>query len=359
MPPRLESSPGVQQDMEHGMGCSIARGVAICFLIAGVALALIGLPTQGGLLTAAPAAALLFGLVLRRLLPSKLAQWNVGADFSRTYLLRAGVILIGLQVSAQGVMAAGWTVLLTDLIMVSSTLLLAWLGGRLLGMDGTQTLLIGAGAAICGTSAVLSSQQVLNAPADQATVAVGTVVAGGLICLAIYPVLWGLNAQAGLFDAVGFGRYVGSTVHEVAQVAAIASGFGSRVEEAALVAKMGRVAMLAPVLLLVVLATKAGQGVRWRDRAPGSVRALVTALVFPSLFVVAILVSWAAPPHAAVATVLAGSSLLLMCAALAGTGLCTNFDAVRRVGAKPLVLALGLLVWLVGGGAWVNASVVF
>ena len=58
-------------------------------------------------------------------------------------------------------------------------------------------------------------------------------------------------------------------------------------------------------------------------------------------------------PRAAVNGVLTIDTLLLA-TAMAALGLSTRVGSVRQAGAKPLLLAAILAVWLVGGGALIN-----
>ena len=75
----------------------------------------------------------------------------------------------------------------------------------------------------------------------------------GTVAIFLYPTLYGLNQQWGLISGgqSSFGVYVGSTVHEVAQVVAAAQSVGAGAGGTAVITKMVRVMMLAPFLILL------------------------------------------------------------------------------------------------------------
>ena len=165
-----------------------------------------------------------------------------------------GVVLYGLRLTLQDIGHVGLAGVAIDALVLSSTFTLAYvIGTRWLKLDRTTALLIGAGSSICGAAAVMATEPVLRARAEQVTVAVATVVVFGTLSIFLYPALYDLNQHWPVIagGADGFGIYAGSTIHEVAQVVAAAHPIGTHAEDAAVITKMVRVMMLAPFLLLL------------------------------------------------------------------------------------------------------------
>lgn len=352
-------------------GTAALPGLSLAVLIAGLCMATCSWMLSVGP-SAAPAAALLTGMLVRCALPSSQERWAVGVDLARRQILRGAVVLVGLQVSVQDLAAAGWSSLIADVLMVVSTLLVCWWLGRVLRVERSLSVLIGVGAAICGTSAVLAAQQALGSQQSHTALAVGTVVGAGLACLLLYPLLWKLNAQLQLFDAQGFGRFVGSTVHELAQVLAVTGGLDKSVADTAVVAKMGRIALLFPTLLLLAIWTARPKAphehtlsentVDGADRACANSlltlwRGLQGAVSLPLFFGIALAAGllWPVPQAHRHDLTLATSALLTV--AMAGAGLSTRIASIREAGLRPLALGMGLFAWLVLGGASINALV--
>ncbi len=300
-------------------------------------------------------------LVGNTVYPRFAATAGAGVNFSKQNLLRLGVVLYGLRLTVQDIGQVGVAGVLIDALVLSSTFALAWfIGTRWLGMDRKTAMLIGAGSSICGAAAVMAAEPVVRAKAEQVTVAVATVVVFGTLAIFLYPLLFTLNQQWQVIPggARGFGIYAGSTIHEVAQVVAAARSVGPGAADAAVIAKMVRVMMLAPFLILLS-AWLARNGARRQGPSadallPVPPQARLAVPWFAFGFVAVVLfnsLQWLPVRVVAVTTEL-DTALLAM--AMAALGLATHFGAIRKAGIRPLLLALVLFGWLVVGGALVN-----
>jgi uncharacterized integral membrane protein (TIGR00698 family) len=294
--------------------------------------------------------------------PRVSARAAPGVAFSKQTLLRAGVVLYGLRLTTQDVAHVGAAGVLVDTVVLGSTFLLAChVGTRWLRLDRATAMLIGAGSAICGAAAVMATASVVRARAEQVTVAISTVVLFGTVAIFLYPALFELNRHWAIVrgGAAGFGIYVGSTVHEVAQVAAAGRSIGLEAMDTAVIAKMVRVMLLAP--FLIALST-------WLTRnrcrgAPASgdvLQATDTRVVIPWFafgFVGLVLFNSLnlLPVRAVSMSIQLDTFLLAM--AMSALGLSTNLADIRRAGTRPLLLALFLFAWLIAGGALINRAV--
>lgn len=303
-------------------------------------------------------------LVGNTLLARRAGASGAGISFSRQTLLRLGVMLYGLRLTLQDIGQVGWCGVVTDALVLSSTFALAcWVGLRWLRMERGTVLLIGAGSSICGAAAVMAAEPVVQARAGQVTVAVATVVVFGTLAMLVYPLLFALNQQWPVIPggAHGFGVYVGSTLHEVAQVVAAANSVGAQAVDTAVIAKMVRVMMLAPFLLLLSawLGRDAARQSSHADSADSAVlggarRARPGVPGFAIGFVAVVLFNSLALLPAGAQAVMRDIDTALLAMAMAALGLSTPVSALRRAGLKPMLLALILLVWLVAGGALIN-----
>ncbi len=280
-----------------------------------------------------------------------------GVNFSKQNLLRLGVVLYGLRLTVQDIGHVGWAGVATDAIVLGSTFALAcFIGIRWLGMDRKTAMLIGAGSSICGAAAVMAAEPVVKARAEQVTVAVATVVVFGTVAIFLYPMLFALNQQWPLIPggADGFGIYVGSTIHEVAQVVAAARAVGPHAADTAVIAKMVRVMMLAPFLILLS-AWLARDGAKSQAHAQATVaKSKLTVPWFAFAFVGVVLFNSLQLLPKSWVTVTTEIDTVLLAMAMAALGLATHLSAIRKAGFKPLLLALILFVWLVVGGALIN-----
>lgn len=322
-------------------------GLLLVFVIAGASAALATQSRVVGLGLSALTLAIVLGMVIGNTGYTRVQPICApGVDFAKQRLLRAGIVLFGMRITFQDIGAVGWSGALVDAVMLTSTFMLALLvGRRWWGMDARSVLLIGAGSSICGAAAVLATEPVVKARGGDVAVAVATVVVFGTLAMFGYPLLHALVQNWHLSDAA-YGLYVGSTVHEVAQVVVAGSAVSEAAAAHAVIAKMIRVMMLAPFLLLLsAFLTRGG--------AAGGARKITVPWFALGFIAVAGLHSLQWLPSSWGATLVALDNLLLAMA-MAALGLSTHVGAIRRAGVRPLLLALVLFCWLIVGGALVN-----
>jgi len=262
-------------------------------------------------------------------------------------LLRAGIILFGFRITFQDIAHIGWSGVLIAALMVGCTFVVAvQVGTRVFRMDKQTVMLIGAGSAICGAAAVMAAEPVVKGQPHKVTVAVATVVVFGTIAMFAYPLLYpylGMDEQA-------FGVFVGSTVHEVAQVVAAGTAVSEAAASTAVIEKMIRVMMLAPFLILL-----SGTMAHTETVRKGLGRIAIPW--FAVLFVVAAGINslQALSPSVVQAIVQLDAALLAM--AMAALGLRTRLSSLREAGLRPILLAAVLFVFLLAGGYGINLAV--
>jgi uncharacterized integral membrane protein (TIGR00698 family) len=298
--------------------------------------------------------ALMLGILLgNTFYPRMAGVAGPGVGFAKQSLLRLGVVLYGLRLTLHDIGQVGMAGVLVDALMLSSTFAMAYvLGTRWLGLDRTTSVLIGAGSAICGAAAVMATEPVVRAPSDKVAVAISTVVVFGTLATFLYPQLYLHSGQIALLPhgAHAFGLYAGSTIHEVAQVVAAARQVGQEAADAAVIAKMVRVMMLAPFLLWL---SSRQPAIAHTGNAGGRLAVPWFAFLFIGVVLGNSLLHL---PGQLVAT-LNDIDTGLLAIAMAALGMTTQASAIRQAGIKPLILAGVLFGWLVLGGALINHMV--
>ena len=141
----------------------------------------------------------------------------------------------------------------------------------MIGVDRKLSQLIAAGTSICGASAVIATNTVTEAHDEDVAYAVACVTVFGSIAMFVYPLLPGLLH----LDAHAYGLWAGASIHEIAQVMAAAYQDGQQAGDAAAIAKLSRVAMLAPVV--IVLGILAARNMTSGDRVGSSAKAPMPA----------------------------------------------------------------------------------
>jgi len=326
-------------------------GLLLSLGITGAALWLGSFPGIAGVGLSALTLAILMGMIIGNTLYPKIHPYcDGGVLFAKQHLLRLGIILYGFRLTFSQIAQVGVSGIVIDALTLSSTFFIACLlGQKVFGLDKKTSWLIGAGSSICGAAAVLATEPVVKAEASKVTVAVATVVIFGTTAIFIYPALYPLLTQ--WFSPETYGIFIGSTVHEVAQVVAAGHGVGADAENSAVIAKMLRVMMLAP--FLVLLAAR----VKQLSPAQGAEKSKLTIPWFAVGFIaVAVFNSFHLLPESVVSAINALDTLLLAMA-MAALGLTTHVSALKNAGAKPLVMGLLLFIWLIVGGGAINLAV--
>lgn len=282
-----------------------------------------------------------------------------GVLFSKQILLRAGIILFGLRLTFQDIGRVGVTGVVIDGLVLGSTFCLAWWAGtRLFGLNRRTAMLIGAGSSICGAAAVMATEPVVRATADEVCIAVATVVAFGTLAIFLYPALYHLNERLHLISIgpFAYGIFTGSTVHEVAQVVAAGKAVAESTANTAVIAKLVRVMMLAP--FLVLLSAHLSRHTEEGEAAPAAESSWTHVIPWFALGFIAVagINSLAILPHALVSTAIDADTLILA-TAMAALGVSTQFSAIQKAGLRPLGLAALLFAWLIAGGFAINAGV--
>ncbi|MFJ9521663.1 YeiH family protein [Kitasatospora sp. NPDC101801] len=312
----------------------------------GLALAATGVAAAWGLHRVLPAlplltAAVLLGVTvgqlpaLRRLVtgPAK-----AGLALAARRLMRAGIVLLGLRLGLRDVLGLGWATVLMVPAVVAATFAGTWWLGRRLGLPGDQPLLIATGYSICGASAIGAVGQATGSDEEDIATSCALVTLCGTLAIAVLPLLQG---PLGL-DAGEFGRWVGAGVHDVGQVVATAQTGGPVALREAVLVKLIRVAMLAPLVAGVAVSR------RRLGRSAGAARPAVVPLFVVGFLGMVLLNSVGAVP--ATGLVVAGHAQeLLLAAALFALGSAVRLGALARTGGR--VALLGLAAWVLIAGA--------
>lgn len=283
-------------------------------------------------LTLAIIVGMLIGNLFLRFIPRSL---RYGITYSGKKLLRLAIILYGFRITFQQIFAVGGQGLIADICMLTTTYLLGYyLGTRVFKLDKDLCMLTAIGSSVCGAAAVLGTDSMLKVKSHKVSLAVSTVVLFGTISMFLYPLLFRL----GLLPENVFGIYIGSTVHEVAQVVAAGSAISPIVTDTAVIVKLTRVMMLVPYLFMLgcYLAKKSN-----------TERTKVPVPWFAILFVVMCGINSMNIIPPVITSSIVEFDVLLLTIAMFALGVETNFEKIKGLGLKPILLALIMFIWLV------------
>ena len=281
--------------------------------------------------------------------------WQGGITFSAKKILRFAIVFYGFRITFQEIARVGMDGFLVSLIMLTSTLILgSWLGYKVFKMQKDTSILTASGASVCGAAAVLATEPVLKAEEYKTAIAVSMVVLFGTVSMFLYPILYTTifeNATGFLhMTAREFGIYVGGTIHEVAQVVAVPASIPNAPEEmanAAVIVKMTRVIMIAPMLIVL------GFYLAYAAKKEGASRDEKTKLVIPWFAVYFVLVAGfnslqLVPQN--IVNIINEVDTFLLTMAMTALGMGTVFSKFKGLGLAPVYTATSMFIWLVVGG---------
>lgn len=195
-----------------------------------------------------------------------------GIEFSARQVLRLGVALLGARIGLEQIGGLGADVIGLVVATVIATVVFGRFMAAVFGLSGRQGVLTGGAVGICGASAALAIAAVLprddHAERDTLFAIVGVTTLGTLT-MVIYPII---VAAIGL-DGPSAGIFLGATIHDVAQVVGAGYMVSGTAGDTATVTKLLRVAMLAPMVLVIAMLFRRESGQRtepvsWWRRLP-------------------------------------------------------------------------------------------
>ena len=280
----------------------------------------------------AGAVALGVGLLFGNLAPGQ-ERTQVGLAFASRRVLRVGVVRLGFRLSV-GELRQNMGLL--DVLAVIGLVVLTLWGvnkiARALGLSSDFGRWRGVGYAVCGVSAIAAVKPLTKADDEEVAYAVGLVTLFGTLSMALYPTVAAfLDMSPDLF-----GWWAVSAIHDVAHVVATATIRGDVALETAVVVKLGRVALLGPILIFLSLRE------RKQDAVRGGIFGLVPLFVLGFIAAVAVRSSGVIPTESL--DVLDTLRKICLTAAMVGVGALVKFRNLASMGGRPL--KVGVISWV-------------
>lgn len=272
-----------------------------------------------------------------------------GLDFAGKHLMRGGIVLLGLKVGIAEVLGLGWA----SLLLITAVVLASFAGtygiSRLFRLPREASLLIATGFSICGASAIGAMAAVRRIRHVDTVLPVALVTLCGTLAIGALPLLvHPLNLSAEVF-----GAWTGASVHDVGQVVATAQTAGPAALGIAVVVKLTRVILLAPMVAAAGLQQRLAAV---QPTAPAGTPAEALPPVVP-LFVVGFVAMVALRSTGWISAgwldAAAGLQDILLGAALFGLGSAVRIRTLLHTGLRALLAALvaWFLIAVLGLGA--------
>ena len=279
--------------------------------------------------------AIVAGIAVRNLVRLP-AHVIAGARGMPRKIIPPSIVLTGAGLNLAAIASIGARALLITLACLTVALASSiWLGAALRLVRKTA-ILIGAGTAICGTSAIVAVAPLIQADDQDMLLAIGTVNILGLLFMFFMPLLGSLLK---LSDQA-FGVWAGTSIHAVPQVLAAAFSYSQPAGALATLVKLVRVALLAPLIFALAI---------WHSRQAGAAKTqihyhrLVPAFVWGFVALAALNTADLLPVLQfrfgaySTSSLLTGAGELLLAVSMAAMGLEVNIVQFSKVGGRALL----------------------
>ncbi len=277
------------------------------------------------ILSGSPLGALLLGITFALFLesPNEFIDKSIG-----TRLLQAGIVILGLTISASNTLSITTTYFPYISIFVVIVFSLGILISKILRVDSKLSMLIVSGTAICGATAIAAISPLIKAKPNQLLTSLAVIFLFNAIAIAIFPVI---GNNIGMSDEQ-FGYWMAMAVHDTSSVIGAAVSFGDGALEIAAPLKLARTLWLIPLIIVL--------GVFYKDKK--NTRNTFPLFIFT--FILAIFVGNQLNLSDMTSSFLKDASSALLIGALFCIGTQINSKSIKNIDFKTIFFAL--LLWL-------------
>ena len=141
----------------------------------------------------------------------------VGLDFTQQYILKLGIIFLGIRLSFSDFIKFGSIAIPLIIICILGVLILVKLLIKKVPISSKMSYLIAIGTSVCGATAIVATAPVINAKKSEVAYAIANITLFGVIAMLVYPYFAEWYFDGAVLNA---GLFLGTSIHETSQVAA-------------------------------------------------------------------------------------------------------------------------------------------
>ena len=144
-------------------------------------------------------------------------SFQKGLDFTREYILKLGIICLGIQLKPFEFLDFGKIAIPLIIVCIISVLIVIKLLIKKLKIPTRMAYLISIGSTVCGTTAIMATAPVIKANKNEVSYAIANITLFGIISMLIYPSFANFYFNG---EPLLIGLFLGTSIHETSQVAA-------------------------------------------------------------------------------------------------------------------------------------------
>tara|TARA_B100001939_G_scaffold248621_1_gene215705 strand:+ start:697 stop:1770 length:1074 start_codon:yes stop_codon:yes gene_type:complete len=266
-----------------------------------------------------------------------------GLDFTREYILKLGIICLGIQLKPFEFLDFGKIAIPLIIICIVSVLIVIKLLIKKLRIPTRMAYLISIGSTVCGTTAIMATAPVIKASKTEISYAIANITLFGILSMLLYPYFANLYFDG---ESLLVGLFLGTSIHETSQVAAAGLIYEQQFNSPetlniATVTKLIRNTFLIIMIPLFAFLYNRGQSIKKDysiiDIFPFFVLGFVGMIIFRNIgdqtFIFQNKDEWIE-----IIDIIKMLSKISLTMAMAAIGLSTNLTDIKSMGLKPFVV---------------------
>ena len=275
-------------------------------------------------------------------------SFQKGLDFSRDYVLKFGIICLGIQLKPFEFLDFGKIAIPLILICIVSVLIVIRLLVKKLKIPTRMAYLISIGSTVCGTTAIMATAPVIKASKNEISYAVANITLFGILSMLLYPYFANFYFDGNFLFA---GLFLGTAIHETSQVAAAGLIYDQQFSSPetlniATVTKLIRNTFLIIMIPLFAILYNRGQTKERRysilNIFPYFVLGFIGMIILRNIGDYIFLADSGKNWIEMINFIKAGSKIFLTMA-MAAIGLSTNLKDIKNMGHKPFVVGFAAM----------------
>lgn len=292
----------------------------------------------GLLLWLSPPIALIAGILFALVFGHPFAPWHREAT---KWLLQICVVFLGFGMDLPVVLRLGITSSLFAAATIGATLILGWWLGQKMNLNGKTTVLISAGTAICGGSAIAAVGSVISASEAEIAVSMGTIFLLNAVALYIFPPVGHLLH----LGQTQFGLWAGVAIHDISSVIGAGLSYGPNALNTATAVKLSRTLWIIPITVAIAFRCSRNQRAAVKEKGISQTqKAKVVIPWFIGFFLLASMCRSYIPAVSIWGPQVSGMAQHGMILVLFLIGASLSFRAMRSVGWR--TVTVGFVLWV-------------
>ena len=286
--------------------------------------------------------AILLGIIFGNIFKIR-DSFQKGLDFTREYILKMGIICLGIQLKPFEFLDFGKIAIPLIVVCIVSVLIVIKILIKKLKIPTRMAYLISIGSTVCGTTAIMATAPVIKANKNEVSYAIANITLFGILSMLIYPYFANFYFEG---DPLLSGLFLGTSIHETSQVAAAGLIYEQQFNSPetlniATVTKLIRNTFLIIMIPLFAFLYNRGQSYKKNysilEIFPyfvlGFIGMIILRNIGDQLFISENNTSWSETVG-----VIKFSSKIFLTMAMAAIGLSTNLKDIKEMGYKPFIV---------------------